>query len=112
MLALLLGKAWTPLYMIQFNVAMRSDVSSILRKEAGLISEILTLAALQEGKNVLVDGSLRDAPWYEEYFEKLRGTYPHVRLAIIHVSAPREMVLARASVSQHLSLPSVLSCRN
>ena len=30
------------------------------RKEAGYVVEILTLAALQAGKNVLVDGSLRD----------------------------------------------------
>jgi len=30
------------------------------RKEAGYIVEILTLAALQAGENVLVDGSLRE----------------------------------------------------
>lgn len=63
------------------------------------MSEILTLAGLQEGKNVLVDGSLREASWYEIFFDKLRAKYPHVRLAIIHVSAPKELVLKRASVS-------------
>ena len=37
---------------------------SMTRKEAGFIAEILTLAALQAGKNVLQDGSLRDSDWY------------------------------------------------
>ena len=34
------------------------------QKEVGYISEVLTLHGLKSGKNVLVDGSLRDADWY------------------------------------------------
>ena len=33
------------------------------QKEVGYISEVLTLHGLKSGKNVLVDGSLRDADW-------------------------------------------------
>ena len=33
-------------------------------KEAGFVAEILQLVALDNGKNVLVDGSLRDHAWY------------------------------------------------
>ncbi len=69
------------------------------RKEAGYIVEILTLAALQAGKNVLVDGSLRDAVWYSIYIEKLRETYPLLKIDILHVVAPKEAVFARAEVS-------------
>ena len=44
----------------------------LTRKEAGFIAEILTLAALQAGKNVLQDGSLRDSDWYQTYFKRLK----------------------------------------
>jgi len=69
----------------------------LTRKEAGYISEVLTLAALQAGKNVLVDGSLRDANWYCLYFHRLREDFSSVRQAIIHVTAPRAAVFQRAA---------------
>jgi len=68
----------------------------LTRKEAGYIAETLTLAALQGGKNVLQDGSLRDHFWYQIYFRRLREEFPQVRQSIIHVTAPREAVLDRA----------------
>jgi predicted kinase len=71
----------------------------LTRKEAGFISEILTLAGLQAGKNVMVDGSLRDSEWYQIYFDRLREEFPALQLAIIHVTAPREAVFQRAAVS-------------
>jgi Zeta toxin len=36
----------------------------LTRKEAGMMAEILTSFALEQGLNVLVDGSLKDAAWY------------------------------------------------
>lgn len=72
------------------------------RKEAGMISEVLTQAALRKGQNVLVDGTLRDAEWYRLYFQELRAEYPSIRIAILHVVAPREAVLKRAEVSAAL----------
>jgi len=68
----------------------------LTRKEAGYVSEILTSAALQAGKNVLVDGSLRDAAWYQSYFKQIRRDHPGIRIAILHVTAPKEAVLKRA----------------
>jgi hypothetical protein len=70
----------------------------LTRKEAGFIAEILTLAALQAGKNVLQDGSLRDSDWYRVYFARLKDEFPDVRQAILHVTAPREAVFQRAAV--------------
>lgn len=69
---------------------------SLTRKEAGFIAEILTLAALQAGKNVMQDGSLRDHEWYKIYFARLKEDFPSVRQAIIHVTAPKEAVIQRA----------------
>jgi predicted ester cyclase len=76
---------------------------ALTHKEAGFIAEILTLAGLQSGKNVMVDGSLRNAEWYKTYFQRLRSDFPMLRLSIIHVTAPREAIFQRAAVSCVLS---------
>lgn len=69
---------------------------ALTRKEAGYISEILTKASLDEGRNVLVDGSLRDHEWYKHYFARLRHQYVDLNVAIFHITAPREAVFERA----------------
>ena len=69
------------------------------RKEAGMIAEILTLATLDRGQHVLVDGSLRDAHWYAKYFQSLRQSFPHIKLGIIHVTAPIDAIFKRVKVS-------------
>jgi predicted kinase len=71
------------------------------RKEAGFIAEMLTQIALKAGRNVLVDGSLNDAEWYQDYFDILRQDYDHVglRIGILHITAPREAVFERSRVS-------------
>jgi predicted kinase len=80
----------------------------LTNKEAGYIAEILTLAGLRSGKNVIVDGSLRCASWYREYFARLRVEFPLLRIAIIHVTAPRASVFQRAAVSMLLRFPRYL----
>jgi hypothetical protein len=74
------------------------SAGELTRKEAGLIAEIAIESGLQRGYNILVDGSLSNATWYASCIPTLRRNYPSVRIAIIHVSAPREIVLERASV--------------
>lgn len=64
-------------------------------KESGYIAEILTHAALMDGKHVIVDGSLRDHAWHSVYFDRLRSDYHNLRIAIISVTAPFEDVLRR-----------------
>lgn len=70
----------------------------LTHKEAGYIAEILTLAGLQAGKNVMVDGSLRNSEWYKVYFQRLRKDFPLLRIGIIHVTAPRDAIFQRAAV--------------
>jgi predicted kinase len=89
-------------YLPEFHLYIEQNpelAGELTNKEAGFISEILTLAGLQAGKNVLVDGSLRDSSWYRTYFDRLRTEFEGLRLAIVHVSAPRESVFQRAAVS-------------
>ncbi|GAB5033874.1 zeta p-loop nucleoside triphosphate hydrolase [Nannochloropsis oceanica] len=68
----------------------------LTHKEAGYVLEILIREGLKEGRNVLVQGSLRDAAWHAQYFQELRECFPGLRIAIIHVTASRETVLSRA----------------
>lgn len=49
------------------------------------MAEILEETALLEGRNILVDGSLRDDVWYSEHIKDLRRRFPRLRVAIIHV---------------------------
>jgi predicted kinase len=67
----------------------------LTRKEAGMMAEILTNFALENGMNVLVDGSLKDASWYENYFRILRERYPNLKIGIIHVTAPVDAIFER-----------------
>lgn len=68
----------------------------LTHREAGYITEIATTAALQRGYNVLVDGSLRDAQWYQDYFKSLKKEYKVLRIAIVHITAPRDAIFERA----------------
>ena len=65
------------------------------QKEAGFIADIISMAGLQAGKNVLVDGTLRDAEWYQLHLKQLRNDFPALRLSILYVTAPRDEVFER-----------------
>lgn len=67
------------------------------QKEVGYISEVMILKALLEGKNVIVDGSLKDWQWYSQYMNQLRNTFPRLKLAIIHVVTSLDTAVSRAS---------------
>jgi len=61
-------------------------------REAGYIAEIITLAALYAGKNVILDAAMRNIQWYQQLFTHLRTNFTSLRLALLHVIAPRECV--------------------
>ena len=75
---------WT-LYSRQFPEL----AGKLTQQEAGFICEIATMACLQAGKNILVDGSLRDTAWYAKYFDFIRSEYPQFEISIFHVTAQR-----------------------
>lgn len=83
---------------LDFNAEMAGEHT---RKEAGFLAEMLTQIALKNGRNVLVDGSLKDADWYHDYFHLLKKDYEEfgLKIGILHVTAPREAVFERARVS-------------
>lgn len=76
--------AWTPLTeaILLLGVAIRVSRP----RQAGLMAEILEETALLQGRNILVDGSMRDGEWYSLHVGDLRERFPRLRVAIIHVS--------------------------
>jgi len=54
-------------------------------KETGYIIEILTLAALEAGTNVVVYGHFWHVPWYQQYCKRLKSDFKHLRVAILHI---------------------------
>lgn len=79
----------------EYTVRDYSTAGKLTQKEVGYLSEVLTLYALSEGKNVLVDGSLRNADWHKMYIQSVRDEYPGIKIAIIHVTASEDTVLER-----------------
>eukprot|EP01064_Diplonema_japonicum_P017272 TRINITY_DN2532_c0_g1_i13.p1 TRINITY_DN2532_c0_g1~~TRINITY_DN2532_c0_g1_i13.p1 ORF type:complete len:468 (+),score=87.98 TRINITY_DN2532_c0_g1_i13:108-1406(+) len=67
-----------------------------MRKESGYLVEIAQHKAMDMGKNVWVDGSLRDGEWYARQLKIIKEKYPHYRVAIIHVLADFDIVVNRA----------------
>lgn len=77
-------------------VEIDANTSGLLtHKESGLIAEILTKAALQQGKNILIDGSLRDSEWNLKQFKEFNRSGK--KIAIIHVHASRATENERAA---------------
>lgn len=68
----------------------------VTHREASFMTELLTLACLEEKRNVLVQGTLRDYEWHITYFDYLRREFPGVKIAIIHVIADATTVFERA----------------
>jgi predicted kinase len=73
-----------------------AEAGQLTQKEAGYLAEIVQREAMQRGKNVLVDGSLRNAHWYEREFRELRTAFPSYRICIIMVEAPPDVIHQRA----------------
>jgi predicted kinase len=80
-----------------YRDACPSSVDRRTRKEAGYISETLTIAALQAGRNVIFYGSLKDTAWYKDTFIPfLRKQFHGIQVALIHVMADPAVAFARA----------------
>mmetsp|Transcript_116895 Transcript_116895/g.203437 ORF Transcript_116895/g.203437 Transcript_116895/m.203437 type:complete len:316 (-) Transcript_116895:1170-2117(-) len=78
---------------IQFD---EKTAGSKTHKESGLISEIVTMEALEHGCNVIVDGSLRDVDWHMKVFKDILTGYVSYKIAIFHVIADASVVEERA----------------
>eukprot|EP00533_Pseudo-nitzschia_delicatissima_P016555 CAMPEP_0197268382 /NCGR_PEP_ID=MMETSP1432-20130617/4143_1 /TAXON_ID=44447 /ORGANISM="Pseudo-nitzschia delicatissima, Strain UNC1205" /LENGTH=368 /DNA_ID=CAMNT_0042733427 /DNA_START=266 /DNA_END=1372 /DNA_ORIENTATION=+ len=87
----------------EFSLYRKDQAGAFTQKEAGMIAELITDIALSSGKNVVVDGSLRDAAWHEGYFQSLRARFGNdseaktkkIRIGILYVTAPIDEIYLR-----------------
>lgn len=68
------------------------------------MTELLTLAGLYSGKNVILDGALRDTEWYKMFIARIRDEFNQYRIGILHISAPRELIYKRVEVSNGFAM--------
>jgi hypothetical protein len=74
-------------------------VDELTRKEAGYTAEILVRAALQADRNVVWDVGLYDGEWFAEFIQQVKKEYSNLKVGVLHVTAPREVILDRVVVS-------------
>ena len=67
----------------------------LTHKESCLIAELSQEVALRNERNIWVDGSLRDTAWYLKTVIDIRKRFPDYRIAVLYVTAPREVILRR-----------------
>jgi hypothetical protein len=71
------------------------SAGALTHREAGMCVEIATDAAMHHHKNIWVDGSFRDAAWFEGVFRRIKQEFPHYRIAILSVTAGIEVIKER-----------------
>eukprot|EP00435_Cladocopium_sp_Y103_P014930 s1335_g3.t1 len=74
----------------------RACAAVMTRLEAGLLTELSLMYALQQKRNMVVDSSLRHGSWYSRVLEKIRQKLPEVRVVLMYVHAREETVYRRA----------------
>ena len=78
------------------TAANPATAASLLHRESGLIAELMEREALAAGRDVLVDGTLRDAEWYSARFQAIRAAGTH-RIGVLLITAPKDVIYARAA---------------
>jgi dephospho-CoA kinase len=77
-------------------VLQELEQSTRLRHEARLCTEVILLAAMQRGNDIVTDGSLRSYTWYLAQIPMLRRRFPDYRVELVHIHCPLHEVLRRA----------------
>jgi len=64
---------------------MPLEASTILQKEACYVSELLMWKALDDGYDILMDGTLKDHIFFTHLFTQIKKLYPSYKIQIIYV---------------------------
>lgn len=74
-----------------------TGASLMTRLEAGLLTELGLVTALQQRRNILVDSSLRHGAWYARLLQRLREEVPDVRIVLMYVHTSEDKIHERAA---------------
>ncbi len=58
---------------------------------------------MDEGKSILVDGSLRDASWYSNYINTKRKVHPKLKIAIFNITAHEDTIFTRVEAREKIT---------
>ena len=87
----------------EFETYDKMLVNDLTRKESGFIAELLLCAAVQNGRNVVFDSSMRDSAWFSKIIQHIKcldsASY---KFAVLYITAPNELIFERVKVSCHL----------
>lgn len=81
-------------------------VNDLTRNECGYMAELLLLAGLQNGRNVVFDSAMRNAEWFSSFIGTLKkscakemfGLLTHIKIAVLHITAPTDVILKRVQM--------------
>lgn len=63
--------------------------------EACYLAELIQLILLFNGKNIIMDGSMKDHVWYTIYIQWLKNKFVMYKTTILHVKTTWELILER-----------------
>ncbi len=91
----------------EFQTYDKELVNDLTRKESSFIAELLLLAAVQNGRNVVFDSSMRDSKWFLKLIQSIKLLdSSSFKFAVLHITAPTEIIFERVKVSCNASFSS------
>jgi hypothetical protein len=84
----------------EFQTYDKELVNDLTRKESSFIAELLLLAAVQNGRNVVFDSSMRDSAWFLKLIQSIKCLdSSSFKFAVLHITAPKDIIFERVKVS-------------
>lgn len=80
-----------------YKEADPSSAALKTRLEAGLLTELSLVLALQHRKNILVDSSLRHGGWYSRVLDRIRRLVPDVYIVLLYIHSREDIIQQRAA---------------
>jgi hypothetical protein len=85
----------------EYETYDKNLVNDLTRKESSFIAELLLLAAIQIGRNIVFDTVMRNADWFSKLIDNIKLLGPSFKFAVLHITAPTELIFKRIKV-RHL----------
>lgn len=87
----------------EFQTYEKELVNDLTRKESSFIAELLLLAAVQNGRNVVFDSAMRDSAWFLKLIESIKLLdSSSFKFAVLHITAPTNIIFERVKVSRKI----------
>ncbi len=79
-------------------VYLADEKNTSIHLEATFVSTLAEFAVFHRGLSAIIDGSLHNYVWYEEYLSKQRLKYPAYNWCLVHVDCNLQTALTRCAI--------------